>query len=233
MSDDINFKANEYELLISVDNGPLLRVPTFDFAIVRQEDSLYICTALEDFEERIFFQVTNFSSALEEVLRKFMIHPQSTIDENNTNYSYSLPLLPSIDLNNIVIQYPTLYENFVDESSDEYEHSVNENYNSLSQDYNMENIEKSAKSSSVSHVKPKRSESSSKAPSGGFRQCLNCFCTTTPMWRRGPDGTASLCNACGVKFKAGKLLMGPEIVEENMRKINHNKLLSQQQAQEQ
>lgn len=39
------------------------------------------------------------------------------------------------------------------------------------------------------------------------RRCLNCQCTSTPMWRRGPDGIASLCNACGVKWRSGKLVM--------------------------
>ncbi|CAG8814794.1 25367_t:CDS:2, partial [Dentiscutata erythropus] len=29
------------------------------------------------------------------------------------------------------------------------------------------------------------------------------------MWRRGPDGAGTLCNACGVKWKQGKILQGP------------------------
>ena len=49
-----------------------------------------------------------------------------------------------------------------------------------------------------------------------------CACTSTPLWRRGPDGTSSLCNACGVKFKAGKIVMGPELIEENFKKIRKN-----------
>lgn len=51
------------------------------------------------------------------------------------------------------------------------------------------------------------------------RRCLNCFCSSTPMWRRGPDGAASLCNACGVKWKSGKLVMDQATIEENSRKI--------------
>lgn len=31
------------------------------------------------------------------------------------------------------------------------------------------------------------------------------------MWRRGPDGAGTLCNACGVKWKHGKILCGRPI----------------------
>lgn len=30
--------------------------------------------------------------------------------------------------------------------------------------------------------------------------CTECETSTTPQWRRGPDGRASLCNACGLRF---------------------------------
>ncbi|KAJ3160647.1 hypothetical protein HDU86_000406 [Geranomyces michiganensis] len=36
-------------------------------------------------------------------------------------------------------------------------------------------------------------------------RCLRCDGKDTPMWRRGPDGPKTLCNACGVKFMLGKL----------------------------
>ena len=32
------------------------------------------------------------------------------------------------------------------------------------------------------------------------RQCLECNRRHTPLWRRGPMGTGTLCNACGVKW---------------------------------
>ncbi|KAG0255627.1 hypothetical protein DFQ27_006170 [Actinomortierella ambigua] len=38
------------------------------------------------------------------------------------------------------------------------------------------------------------------------KRCVYCGCTTTPMWRRGPAGPSTLCNACGVKWKNGKIL---------------------------
>ncbi|CAN8258625.1 unnamed protein product [Cochlearia groenlandica] len=35
------------------------------------------------------------------------------------------------------------------------------------------------------------------------RKCtnINCNAISTPMWRRGPLGPKSLCNACGIKFR--------------------------------
>jgi len=37
------------------------------------------------------------------------------------------------------------------------------------------------------------------------KYCAYCGTRDTPMWRRGPEG-AHLCNACGVKWKSGKIL---------------------------
>ncbi|KAK2977414.1 hypothetical protein RJ640_006043 [Escallonia rubra] len=36
--------------------------------------------------------------------------------------------------------------------------------------------------------------------------CTHCFVTKTPLWRTGPMGTKTLCNACGLKYKKGLLL---------------------------
>ncbi|KAL0792431.1 hypothetical protein Bca101_063808 [Brassica carinata] len=33
------------------------------------------------------------------------------------------------------------------------------------------------------------------------RCCSDCKTTKTPMWRGGPSGPKSLCNACGIRFK--------------------------------
>ncbi|KAL6610719.1 hypothetical protein ACP70R_040688 [Stipagrostis hirtigluma subsp. patula] len=33
------------------------------------------------------------------------------------------------------------------------------------------------------------------------RRCANCGTTSTPLWRNGPCGPKSLCNACGIRFK--------------------------------
>jgi hypothetical protein len=38
------------------------------------------------------------------------------------------------------------------------------------------------------------------------RRCSHCGIQKTPQWRAGPNGSKTLCNACGVRYKSGRLL---------------------------
>ncbi|GMY10329.1 GATA transcription factor 11 [Fagus crenata] len=38
------------------------------------------------------------------------------------------------------------------------------------------------------------------------RKCTHCEVTKTPQWREGPMGPKTLCNACGVRYRSGRLL---------------------------
>eukprot|EP00250_Pteridium_aquilinum_P035705 c9846_g1_i2 orf=1-1053(-) len=38
------------------------------------------------------------------------------------------------------------------------------------------------------------------------RRCSHCLVTKTPQWRAGPMGPKTLCNACGVRYKSGRLV---------------------------
>lgn len=38
------------------------------------------------------------------------------------------------------------------------------------------------------------------------KRCAHCNTQTTPLWRNGPDGAKTLCNACGVRYKAGRVV---------------------------
>ncbi|KAK8633806.1 hypothetical protein V6N13_014642 [Hibiscus sabdariffa] len=38
------------------------------------------------------------------------------------------------------------------------------------------------------------------------RRCSHCLAQRTPQWRTGPLGPKTLCNACGVRYKSGRLL---------------------------
>ncbi|KAG2290121.1 hypothetical protein Bca52824_049725 [Brassica carinata] len=40
----------------------------------------------------------------------------------------------------------------------------------------------------------------------GMRRCTHCASDKTPQWRTGPLGPKTLCNACGVRFKSGRLV---------------------------
>ncbi|KAJ0054489.1 hypothetical protein Pint_00911 [Pistacia integerrima] len=33
------------------------------------------------------------------------------------------------------------------------------------------------------------------------KSCVDCHTTTTPLWRGGPAGPRSLCNACGISYR--------------------------------
>ncbi|KAK1394971.1 GATA transcription factor [Heracleum sosnowskyi] len=41
--------------------------------------------------------------------------------------------------------------------------------------------------------------------SNSLRTCTHCLVQKTPQWRTGPLGPKTLCNACGVRFKLGRL----------------------------
>lgn len=38
------------------------------------------------------------------------------------------------------------------------------------------------------------------------KRCVHCQAVKTPQWRDGPMGPKTLCNACGVRYKCGRLL---------------------------
>ncbi|KAJ0007528.1 hypothetical protein Pint_29641 [Pistacia integerrima] len=63
------------------------------------------------------------------------------------------------------------------------------------------------------HVSPKapimkreNSSSSLNTDLGSIRKCLHCGAEKTPQWRTGPMGPKTLCNACGVRYKSGRLV---------------------------
>ncbi|KAL6636572.1 hypothetical protein ACP70R_024144 [Stipagrostis hirtigluma subsp. patula] len=40
-----------------------------------------------------------------------------------------------------------------------------------------------------------------RAASGEPKACTECHTTKTPLWRGGPCGPMSLCNACGIRYR--------------------------------
>ncbi|XP_009145767.1 GATA transcription factor 7 isoform X2 [Brassica rapa] len=66
--------------------------------------------------------------------------------------------------------------------------------------------------SPYSFGKKKRGRPKAETSSGdGIQQqtrrcCSHCGVQKTPQWRMGPLGAKTLCNACGVRFKSGRLL---------------------------
>ncbi|KAK9291642.1 hypothetical protein L1049_019591 [Liquidambar formosana] len=50
------------------------------------------------------------------------------------------------------------------------------------------------------------SDSEGSSSAGGVRRCTHCASEKTPQWRTGPLGPKTLCNACGVRYKSGRLV---------------------------
>ncbi|GFP96703.1 gata transcription factor 12 [Phtheirospermum japonicum] len=58
----------------------------------------------------------------------------------------------------------------------------------------------------VAHKKKEAPAENSSGGSSEGRRCLHCATDKTPQWRTGPMGPKTLCNACGVRYKSGRLV---------------------------
>nr|XP_016477352.1 PREDICTED: GATA transcription factor 17-like [Nicotiana tabacum] len=62
-----------------------------------------------------------------------------------------------------------------------------------------------------------------------MKTCSDCHTTRTPLWRSGPAGPKSLCNACGIKYnKKRRQLLGLDkgrSVSKKKRKISGEKIV--------
>lgn len=56
---------------------------------------------------------------------------------------------------------------------------------------------------SLAKLKPKREAAEDGTT---VRRCTHCASEKTPQWRTGPLGPKTLCNACGVRYKSGRLV---------------------------
>ncbi|MED6193333.1 hypothetical protein PIB30_018275 [Stylosanthes scabra] len=54
--------------------------------------------------------------------------------------------------------------------------------------------------------KPVARKKDNRDEGGEGRKCLHCATDKTPQWRTGPMGPKTLCNACGVRYKSGRLV---------------------------
>ncbi|XP_008797400.1 GATA transcription factor 15-like [Phoenix dactylifera] len=60
---------------------------------------------------------------------------------------------------------------------------------------------------------------SSRESSGELKSCADCRTTKTPLWRGGPSGPKSLCNACGIRYrKKRRAVLGLKEGERRERK---------------
>ncbi|XP_072979547.1 putative GATA transcription factor 22 [Typha angustifolia] len=92
----------------------------------------------------------------------------------------------------------------------------------------MRFIKKMTNSSHIGMSKPRRSNTqlhhddqsnnTSNSPTGIIRVCSDCNTTKTPLWRSGPHGPKSLCNACGIRQrKARRAAMASGLIPTDAR----------------
>ncbi|KAL6575825.1 hypothetical protein OROHE_000806 [Orobanche hederae] len=62
--------------------------------------------------------------------------------------------------------------------------------------------EKTTVEDSSDHTEPQSVASQRPAVA---KRCTHCEVTRTPQWREGPMGPKTLCNACGVRYRSGRL----------------------------
>ncbi|XP_077225371.1 putative GATA transcription factor 22 [Tasmannia lanceolata] len=55
--------------------------------------------------------------------------------------------------------------------------------------------------------RPCEEDNSNNSPSDKIRVCSDCNTTKTPLWRSGPQGPKSLCNACGIRQRKARRAM--------------------------
>ncbi|KAI3461954.1 hypothetical protein Pfo_018617 [Paulownia fortunei] len=85
--------------------------------------------------------------------------------------------------------------------------------------------------------KPADPSAAGGAGTGQPRRCSHCGVTKTPQWRAGPLGSKTLCNACGVRYKSGRLLpeyrpaCSPTFSSE-LHSNNHRKVLEMRRKKE-
>ncbi|XP_059312959.1 GATA transcription factor 4 [Lycium ferocissimum] len=73
---------------------------------------------------------------------------------------------------------------------------------------NATTMKNNKESSTSVHTREQRSSSSSSSimDEDVPRRCTHCASEKTPQWRTGPLGPKTLCNACGVRYKSGRLV---------------------------
>ncbi|KAM7495821.1 hypothetical protein LguiA_020235 [Lonicera macranthoides] len=65
-------------------------------------------------------------------------------------------------------------------------------------------------------------EANGSSPPTNTKTCTDCHTMKTPLWRGGPNGPKSLCNACGIKYhKKRRAILGLD--RGRKEKGNHKK----------
>ncbi|TKY68977.1 GATA transcription factor 2 [Spatholobus suberectus] len=142
--------------------------------------------------------------------------PQNPPFSQDPNFFFNLPYVPSDEaaelewLSQFVDDDATLFHDFPPSVSiGSHTASFLANNNNHSNDNDNDNDPKPSSdipSSSPVAGKSRARREGSVGEDGAVRRCSHCASEKTPQWRTGPLGPKTLCNACGVRFKSGRLV---------------------------
>lgn len=86
--------------------------------------------------------------------------------------------------------------------------------------------EKRSESQDVDHECPDAGSSEESHADDTKKTCVDCGTSKTPLWRGGPAGPKSLCNACGIRSrKKRRAILGlskGQSIEKKSKKIGHS-----------
>ncbi|GAB2217813.1 hypothetical protein Droror1_Dr00001025 [Drosera rotundifolia] len=86
--------------------------------------------------------------------------------------------------------------------------------------------EKRSESQDVDHECPDAGSSEESHADDTKKTCVDCGTSKTPLWRGGPAGPKSLCNACGIRSrKKRRAFLGlskGQSIEKKSKKIGHS-----------
>jgi GATA-binding protein len=85
---------------------------------------------------------------------------------------------------------------------------------------NQDNTSTTPTTASINNTNVQQQQIIKKIDSVSATECANCGTTTTPLWRRGPNGE-TICNACGLYLKARNTLRPP-----TLKRTVHKKAVS-------
>ncbi|MCO5559607.1 hypothetical protein L7F22_013208 [Adiantum nelumboides] len=94
------------------------------------------------------------------------------------------------------------YYDYDDDDEDFGRIHTNQRMKNFAMKVKNSSFSKSKSSIKLFNPKPKKIKVDDAAP---VRKCLHCATQKTPQWRAGPMGPKTLCNACGVRYKSGRL----------------------------
>ncbi|KAF5199878.1 Gata transcription factor [Thalictrum thalictroides] len=77
----------------------------------------------------------------------------------------------------------------------------------ITTDHNVLNKQSQMASSSLDNDNSSNNVNSSSSNNNFIRTCSDCNTTKTPLWRSGPRGPKSLCNACGIRQRKARRAM--------------------------